>query len=146
MKNKKIFYRVMNALSDSRRVRILGLLNKKIMCVSEIQKELRLSQSEVSKQLGVLKNACLVHSFKFGYGGYCRPVFYYLGKAKYAPKGSKFIYSKSAKKTNYISSRIDNNVNFIFEVDLWSSYFTSINEDYNYAGELLNLLRHHLDF
>ncbi|HCW07619.1 MAG TPA: hypothetical protein DGG95_09685 [Cytophagales bacterium] len=161
MKNKLIFFRVMNALSDSRRVRILCMLNKKIMCVSDIQKELRRSQSEVSKQLAVLKSAKLVHSFKFDYWGYGRPVYYYLNKAKYVPKKfdtqtinldpyslfeSHFNLFKSPKRSDYIPSRIDKNVVHLFERNLWLSFLFSRNDEYNYASELLNLLRPHLDF
>jgi DNA-binding transcriptional ArsR family regulator len=147
----------MNALSDDRRVRILRLLNNKIMCVSEIQKELRLNQPETSKQLGVLKDAKLIHSFRFKYGGYRRAVFYYFGKAKYVPrkiaaqKGKfdacrLFIPYRSAKNIGHISPRIGKDVIGLFEADLWESYLLTINDDWNYASELLGLLRPHLDF
>jgi len=116
-----------------------------------------MKQPEVSKQLGVLKDAKLIHSFRFKYGGYRRPVFYYLGKAKYVPKKfysqktkfdayREFIPFKSGKEIDYISPQIGKDVIYEFETDLWESYFSTINDDYNYAAELRDLLRPHLDF
>ncbi len=51
----KDFIRVMKALSDPNRVRIVKLLQLKELCVCEFQELLGLAQSTVSKHLKVLK-------------------------------------------------------------------------------------------
>ncbi len=52
--------RVMKALSDSSRLRILKMLEQRELCVCEIQSLLALSQSTVSKHLKILEDAGLV--------------------------------------------------------------------------------------
>ena len=56
----KTFIRVMKALSDPNRVRVLKLLPEKELCVCENQKVLGLAQSTVSKHLKLLEDAGLV--------------------------------------------------------------------------------------
>ncbi len=56
----KPFIRVMKALSDPNRVRVLKLLQTKELCVCEIQDVLGLAQSTVSKHLKILEDAGLV--------------------------------------------------------------------------------------
>jgi len=56
----KKFIRVMKALSDPNRVRVLKLLQVGELCVCEIQKLLGLAQSTVSKHMKILEDAGLV--------------------------------------------------------------------------------------
>ncbi len=56
----KALIRVMKALSDPNRVRVLKLLQKEELCVCEIQKVLELAQSTVSKHMKLLEDAGLV--------------------------------------------------------------------------------------
>ncbi len=60
------FIKVTKALSDANRVKILKMLQKKEMCVCEIQAALGLAQPTVSKHLKVLEDAGLVQSKKDG--------------------------------------------------------------------------------
>ncbi|MFO7962678.1 MAG: metalloregulator ArsR/SmtB family transcription factor [Desulfobacterales bacterium] len=60
------FIRVMKALSDENRVLIAKLLQRKSMCVCEIQTALGLAQSTVSKHLKILEEAGLVTHSKDG--------------------------------------------------------------------------------
>ena len=62
----KQFIRVMKALSDENRVRIVKMLEQKVMCVCEIQAALGLAQSTVSKHLKILDDAGLITSSKDG--------------------------------------------------------------------------------
>jgi len=62
----KDFIRVMKALSDPNRVKILKMLGKKELCVCEITAVLGLAQPTVSKHLKVLENAGLVEFWKDG--------------------------------------------------------------------------------
>ena len=62
----KDFLKVMKAVSDSNRVKILKMLQRKTMCVCEMQEALQLAQPTVSKHLKLLENAGLVSSFKDG--------------------------------------------------------------------------------
>jgi ArsR family transcriptional regulator, arsenate/arsenite/antimonite-responsive transcriptional repressor len=59
----KDFIRVMKALSDPNRVKILKMLQRKAMCVCEIQAALGIAQPTVSKHLKFLEDTGLV-SFK----------------------------------------------------------------------------------
>ena len=59
----KAFIKVMKALSDPNRVKIVKLLQYKMLCVCELQGALGISQPTVSKHLKVLEEAGLV-SFK----------------------------------------------------------------------------------
>jgi ArsR family transcriptional regulator len=59
----KNFIKVMKAVSDTNRVKILKMLQHKVMCVCEIQAALEIAQPTVSKHLKILEDAGLV-SFK----------------------------------------------------------------------------------
>jgi ArsR family transcriptional regulator, arsenate/arsenite/antimonite-responsive transcriptional repressor len=62
----KDFIKVMKALSDPTRVKILKLLEKKRLCVCELQTALGIAQSTTSKHLKILEYAGLVISKKDG--------------------------------------------------------------------------------
>jgi len=62
----KTFIRVMKALSDPNRVKILKMLEAKKLCVCEITAVLGLAQSTVSKHLKILEDAGLIDSQKDG--------------------------------------------------------------------------------
>ena len=62
----KDFINVMKALSDPSRVKIVKMLQHKLMCVCEMQEALQLSQPSVSKHLKILENAGLVAFKKDG--------------------------------------------------------------------------------
>lgn len=60
------FIRVMKALSDPNRVKILKMLQHNAMCVCEIQAALAIAQPTVSKHLKFLEGAGLVSHAKEG--------------------------------------------------------------------------------
>ena len=60
------FIKVMKALSDPGRVKILKMLEERSLCVCEIQAALGLAQPTVSKHLKTLEEAGLVTFFKEG--------------------------------------------------------------------------------
>ncbi len=62
----KEFIRVMKALSAPNRVKIIKMLQRKVMCVCEMQAALRIAQPTVSKDLKILEDAGLVTSYKEG--------------------------------------------------------------------------------
>ncbi len=62
----KIFIRVMKALSDPNRVKMMKMLQNRPLCVCEIKEALGVAQSTASKHLKILENAGLVRSFKDG--------------------------------------------------------------------------------
>jgi ArsR family transcriptional regulator len=62
----KEFTKVMKALSDRNRVKIIKMLQHKTMCVCEIRAALGLAQPTVSKHLRLLEEAGLVSSHKDG--------------------------------------------------------------------------------
>ena len=62
----KTFIKVMKALSDPNRVKMMKMLQKRPLCVCEIQKSLGIAQSTASKHLKILEDADLVRSFKDG--------------------------------------------------------------------------------
>jgi ArsR family transcriptional regulator, arsenate/arsenite/antimonite-responsive transcriptional repressor len=62
----KDFIQVMKALSDPNRVKILKILQHKVMCVCEIRALLGIAQPTVSKHLKQLEKAGLVSSYKDG--------------------------------------------------------------------------------
>lgn len=62
----KPFIKVMKALSDPNRVKIVKLLQHKVMCVCEMQEALQLAQSSVSKHLKILEEAGLIAFSKEG--------------------------------------------------------------------------------
>jgi len=78
----KDFIKVMKALSDPGRVKIIKMLQRKMMCVCEIREALQISQPSVSKHMKILEAAGLVGHKKDGLW-----VNYYLadgGKSPYA--------------------------------------------------------------
>ncbi len=62
----KDFIKVMKALSDPNRVKIVKMLQHKVMCVCELQEALQIVQSSVSKHLKILEEAGLVDYKKDG--------------------------------------------------------------------------------
>ena len=62
----KDFIRVMKALSEPNRVKIVKMLQHKMMCVCEMQASLGIAQPSVSKHLKILEDAGLVDSKKDG--------------------------------------------------------------------------------
>lgn len=76
----KNFIKVMKALSDPNRVKIIKILQQKSMCVCEIQGALGLAQPTVSKHLKILEEAGLVDYRKDGLW-----VNYYLSDGKNSP-------------------------------------------------------------
>ena len=52
--------KVFKALSDETRIRLLKLLQQRELCVCEIMQVLKMTQSRVSRNLGILKDAGLV--------------------------------------------------------------------------------------
>ena len=62
----KDFIKVMKALSDPNRVKIVKMLQHKTMCVCEMQAALQVSQPTVSKHLKLLEDAGLVSYNKDG--------------------------------------------------------------------------------
>ena len=62
----KQLIKVMKALSDPSRVKIVKMLQHRVMCVCEIQAALDLAQSTVSKHLRVLEDADLLRHEKEG--------------------------------------------------------------------------------
>jgi ArsR family transcriptional regulator len=62
----KKFIRVMKALSDPNRVKVMKILEIKQLCVCEITCILGLAQSTVSKHLKVLEDAELIDSCRDG--------------------------------------------------------------------------------
>ena len=76
------FTKVMKALADPNRVKIIKMLQHRTMCVCELQAALEIAQPTVSKHLKILEEADLVRSKKDGLW-----VDYYLtdgGKSPYA--------------------------------------------------------------
>jgi len=62
----KGFLKVMKAASDPSRVKILKMLQRRLMCVCEVQAALGTAQSTASKHLKILEDAGLISSFKEG--------------------------------------------------------------------------------
>ena len=62
----KVFIKVMKALSDTNRVKLLKMLQEREMCVCEIQAALTIAQPTVSKHLKILEDAGLVERQKDG--------------------------------------------------------------------------------
>ncbi len=60
------FIKVMKALSDPNRVKMIKVLQRRELCVCEIQEALGLAQSTVSKHLKILEEAGLVDYYKDG--------------------------------------------------------------------------------
>jgi len=62
----KSFIKVMKALSDQNRVKIIKMLQHKTMCVCELRAALEISQPNASKHLKILEEAGLVNYHKDG--------------------------------------------------------------------------------
>jgi ArsR family transcriptional regulator len=60
------FIKVMKALSDPNRVKMIKLLQRKVLCVCEIKEALGLAQSSASKHLKILEEAGLITFSKEG--------------------------------------------------------------------------------
>lgn len=60
------FLKVAKAISDANRVKILKMIQRRVMCVCEIQAALGIAQSTASKHLKVLERAGLIRSYKEG--------------------------------------------------------------------------------
>lgn len=60
------FIKVMKALSDPNRVKMIKLLQRRMLCVCEIQEALGLAQSTASKHLKILEEAELITCSKDG--------------------------------------------------------------------------------
>lgn len=82
----RTFIKVMKALSDPNRVKILKLLQQKTMCVCELQGALQISQPSVSKALKMLEEAGLVEYKKEGLW-----VNYYLSDGKVSPYAASLL-------------------------------------------------------
>lgn len=62
----KTFIRVMKALSDANRVKIMKMLQSRSLCVCEIKETLGIAQSTASKHLKMLEDSGLVARSKDG--------------------------------------------------------------------------------
>ena len=62
----KPFIKVMKALSDPNRVKIIKMLQQRFLCVCELKAALNIAQPTVSKHLKLLEDAGLVASDKDG--------------------------------------------------------------------------------
>jgi ArsR family transcriptional regulator len=82
----KDFTKVMKALSDPNRVKIVKMLQHKLMCVCELQEALKIAQSSVSKHLKILEEAGLVDYKKDGLW-----VNYYLTDGRKSPFASSLM-------------------------------------------------------
>ena len=60
----KEFIKVMKALADQNRIKIVKMLGQKEMCVCEIQAVLGLAQPTISKHLKILEDASLLEKRK----------------------------------------------------------------------------------
>ena len=76
----KPFIKVMKALSDPNRVKIIKLLQQKRMCVCELRGALGITQPSVSKHLKILEEAGMVEYLKDGLW-----VNYYLANGNSSP-------------------------------------------------------------
>jgi ArsR family transcriptional regulator len=82
----KSFVKVMKALSDPNRVKIIKALQQKQMCVCELQAALKLAQPTVSKHLKILEEAGLVDYKKDGLW-----VNYFLADGKSSPYAASLL-------------------------------------------------------
>ena len=60
------FIKIMKALSDPNRVKMVKLLQRRVLCVCEIKEALGLAQSTASKHLKILEDAGLITFSKEG--------------------------------------------------------------------------------
>ena len=82
----KTFLKVMKALSDPNRVKILKLLQQKMMCVCELKSAIGISQPSVSKHLKILEEAGLVDYQKDGLW-----VNYFLADGNHSPYAASLL-------------------------------------------------------
>ena len=82
----KSFLKVMKALSDPNRVKIVKLMQQKMMCVCELQGALKIAQPTVSKHLKILEDAGLVDFQKDGLW-----VNYFLADGKASPYAASLL-------------------------------------------------------
>ena len=82
----KQFTKVMKALSEPNRVKIIKLLQQKTMCVCELQAALDIAQPSVSKHLKILEAAGLLSYRKEGLW-----VNYYLSDGKSSPYAASLL-------------------------------------------------------
>ncbi|MGB5748763.1 MAG: metalloregulator ArsR/SmtB family transcription factor [Desulfobacterales bacterium] len=82
----KPFLKVMKALSDPNRVKIIKLLQQKMMCVCELRGALQIAQPTVSKHLKILEEAGLVDYKKDGLW-----VNYFLADGKSSPYAANLL-------------------------------------------------------
>jgi ArsR family transcriptional regulator len=80
------FVKVMKALSDINRIKIVKLLQHKMMCVCELRAALGIAQPTVSKHLKILENAGFVVSKKEGLW-----VNYYLSDGSASPYAASML-------------------------------------------------------
>ena len=80
------FIKIMKALSDPNRVKIIKLLQQKVMCVCELQGGIGLAQSTVSKHLKTLEDVGLVGYRKDGLW-----VNYYLTDGRESPYAASLL-------------------------------------------------------
>ena len=80
------FIRVIKALSDPNRVKLIKILQQRVMCVCEIQAALGIAQPTVSKHLKVLEEAGLVGHRKDGLW-----VNYYLADGSSSPYAASLL-------------------------------------------------------
>jgi ArsR family transcriptional regulator, arsenate/arsenite/antimonite-responsive transcriptional repressor len=65
-KQMKELTKAFKALGDETRIRLLKLLEQRELCVCEIMQALNMTQSRVSRNLGILKNAGFVKDRRDG--------------------------------------------------------------------------------
>src|SRR5210317_2664092 len=82
----KPFLKVMKALSDPNRVKIIKLLQQKMMCVCELRGALKIAQPTVSKHLKILEEDGLVDYEKDGLW-----VNYFLADGKKSPYSASLL-------------------------------------------------------
>lgn len=80
------FIKVMKALSDPNRVKIVKMLQHKTMCVCEMREALQIAQPSVSKHLRILEEAGLVANRKEG-----QWVNYYLADGSVTPYAASLL-------------------------------------------------------
>ena len=80
------FIKIMKALSDPNRVKIIKMLQHRPLCVCEMQSALGISQPNVSNHLRILENAGLVEYYKEGLW-----VNYYLADGKASPYAASLL-------------------------------------------------------
>ena len=64
--NLRELVKVFKALSDETRIRLLKLLQQRELCVCELMQALDMTQSRISRNLGILKDAGLVQDRRDG--------------------------------------------------------------------------------